>query len=105
MHMHMFGLMYAPSDRVTLMAMAPYIDKRMTHLQNPMMGDAVFKTTTKGIGDIKLGRWWGFWTMGDIRCIFRFRRRIVTWKLSALLFSLFVVSCRCFISNIRSAAS
>lgn len=55
MEMHMFGLMYAPSNKVTLMGMLPYVEKRMTHQQNPMMGTAVFKTTTKGLGDIKIG--------------------------------------------------
>lgn len=32
MDMHMLGAMYAPSDRLTLMAMLPYIKKDMDHI-------------------------------------------------------------------------
>ena len=32
MSMHMFGLMVAPHDRVTLMAMLPFVDKEMDHV-------------------------------------------------------------------------
>lgn len=55
MDMHMFGLMYAPTDRVTLMAMAQYLDKEMDHITfaGPMgttrLGE--FTTRTKGLGD------------------------------------------------------
>ncbi|MEM9496881.1 MAG: transporter [Pseudomonadota bacterium] len=58
MDMHMFGIMYAPSDRVTLMGMVPYISKSMNHLTfaGPV-GTTVlggFKTETEGLGDIKV---------------------------------------------------
>jgi len=58
MDMHMFGAMYAPNDRVTLMAMLPYIEKRMNHLT--YMGGAGttvrggFQTSSSGIGDVKV---------------------------------------------------
>ena len=52
MDMHMFGLMYAPSDDVTLMVMAPWIELEMDHVTR--MG-AEFTTETSGLGDVKLG--------------------------------------------------
>ena len=57
--MHMLGLMYAPSDRITLMAMLNLVDKEMQHLT--YMGAAgttrlgYFETSTDGLGDTKLG--------------------------------------------------
>lgn len=56
--MHMLGLMYAPSDQVTLMAMLNYIDKDMQHItfQGPMGTQRLgnFTTHTSGIGDTKV---------------------------------------------------
>ena len=58
MDMHMFGLMYAPSDRYTLMAMTRYVEKEMSHLT--FMGPAGsnllgrFTTRSSGIGDTSL---------------------------------------------------
>ena len=49
--MHMLGAMYAPSDRWTLMAMVPYLDKSMDHVTR--MG-GMFTTETSGLGDIAL---------------------------------------------------
>ena len=55
MEMHMFGLMYAPSDRVTLMAMLNYVEKEMTHTTFAGgMGTNVrgqFVTKSSGMGD------------------------------------------------------
>ncbi|MEQ9618234.1 MAG: transporter [Deltaproteobacteria bacterium] len=51
MQMHMFGLMYAPTDFITLMGMIPYVKKSMNHLTR--MG-VRFKTESEGLGDIKL---------------------------------------------------
>ena len=58
MDMHMFGMMYAPSDQVTLMAMTNLIKKEMDHttFAGPM-GTTVlgeFTTETSGIGDTSL---------------------------------------------------
>ena len=50
MDMHMFGLMYAPDDFVTLVAMIPFITKSMDHVT----GSGGFTTETKGVGDLKL---------------------------------------------------
>ena len=67
MTMHMLGLMYAPSDRITLMAMTSVIEKEMDHLtfRGAMGTDRLgeFSTDTSGIGDTRisaltrLGRW------------------------------------------------
>lgn len=60
--MHMLGMMYAPSDTLTLMAMLNYIDKEMDHLT--FMGPTgtnrlgTFTTQTSGIGDTKVAALW-----------------------------------------------
>ncbi|MDF1658204.1 MAG: hypothetical protein P1U58_11375 [Verrucomicrobiales bacterium] len=50
--MHMVGLMYAPSDEVTLSFMLPIIDKTMDHIT---AAGTNFTTATNGIGDFKFG--------------------------------------------------
>ncbi len=56
--MHMVGLMYAPSDDVTLMAMLNYVSKEMDHITyQGMMGTnqlGTFSTEASGIGDTKV---------------------------------------------------
>lgn len=54
MDMLMFGVMYAPSDDLTLMAMVPYLSKEMDHLTSPMAGSRRFTTESQGLGDIQL---------------------------------------------------
>lgn len=55
MQMHMFGVMYAPSDHVTLMGMLNYVDKEMKH--TTYMGPAgtqvlgTFTAESSGLGD------------------------------------------------------
>ena len=51
MQMHMAMVMYAPSDRLTLMTMVPYIRKSMNHIMEDGMR---FNELTKGIGDVEL---------------------------------------------------
>ena len=52
MTMHMLGLMYAPSDRLTLMAMAPYVSSlEMDHLT---AAGGSFETASNGLGDVSL---------------------------------------------------
>ncbi len=48
---HMFGLMYAPTDWVTIATMLPWIQKSMDHVTRMGTG---FTTTSNGIGDLKL---------------------------------------------------
>ena len=58
MDMHMFGVMFAPHDRVTLMGMASYVRKDMDHVT--FQGGAgttrlgSFSTRTEGVGDTRL---------------------------------------------------
>lgn len=62
MNMHMLGLMYAPTNKLTLMAMANYTEIEMDHkistqtAANMINNDnRTFTTETNGIGDIKVG--------------------------------------------------
>lgn len=55
MDMHMFGLMYAPSEKLTLMLMLPYLDISMDHVTR--MG-AHFTTKSSGLGDPTIGGLW-----------------------------------------------
>ncbi|MGM0449372.1 MAG: transporter [Pseudomonadota bacterium] len=66
--MHMIGAMYAPSDRVTLMAMTHYLEKEMklTAYQGPNGTDTLgtFTTRNEGWGDTRLSAMVGLasWT-------------------------------------------
>ncbi|MEO0558017.1 MAG: transporter [Bacteroidota bacterium] len=51
MTMHMLGAMVAPVDRVTLMAMVPFVQMRMEH-QTRAGGE--FTTESSGLGDVKV---------------------------------------------------
>ncbi|WP_420458219.1 hypothetical protein [Neolewinella sp.] len=51
MQMHMLGAMYSLSDRLTLMAMVPYLDNRMD-LHTWMGVD--FTTASGGLGDVSV---------------------------------------------------
>ena len=51
MQMHMGMVMYAPTDRLTLMTLLPYIRKEMNHLT---VEGASFAERTDGIGDVEL---------------------------------------------------
>lgn len=51
MNMHMLGGMYAPSNKVTLMVMANYLEKDM-NLQ--MRSGNIFQTSTRGLGDVSV---------------------------------------------------
>lgn len=57
MNMHMLGAMYAPSDKLTLMVMANYIEKDMD-LQ--MMSGINFSTASGGFGDVTLSGLYSF---------------------------------------------
>lgn len=62
MQMHMFEVMYAPSDDLTLMAMVPYIRLSMDHITRTGVR---FTTDSEGIGDVKLMALYTF--LGDVR--------------------------------------
>jgi hypothetical protein len=67
MNMHMLGLMYAPTDKLTLMLMSNYSEIEMDHRVSPMAADMInngntkFTTETSGIGDVKLGGLYRFY--------------------------------------------
>lgn len=52
MQMHMFGVMYAPTDKLTLMGMINVVESSMNHLRADGLR---FKTESSGIGDSSLG--------------------------------------------------
>ena len=67
MEMHMFGLMYGVTDRLTLMAMTNFQSKGMDHLTRPgsppfMMRGPSFTQTEEGWGDLAVG---GLWKLTD----------------------------------------
>ena len=58
MHMHMLGLMYAPTDRLTLMGMVNLVEMSMDHR---MMNGMTFETESSGLGDSSLTAMYRFW--------------------------------------------
>ncbi|RBP51343.1 transporter [Arenicella xantha] len=52
MTMHMVGMMYGVSDRVTLSAMGSFVESDMDHV---MRNGNTFRTESSGVGDVKLG--------------------------------------------------
>lgn len=71
MDMHMLGLMYAPTDRLTLMLMANYIEKDMNHVTymggtgTTVLGN--FSTSTSDWGDTSLSVLWSFIKNGQTK--------------------------------------
>lgn len=68
MDMHMLGAMYAPTDTLTLMLMANYIESEMEHRIVSQMaanmingGDTRFTTQSSGLGDLKLSALYRFY--------------------------------------------
>ena len=76
MEMHMLGMMYAPTNKFTLMAMANYIDTTMNHRVDPAVagmingGDSGFTTDSSGSGDIKLSVLYRFYLEGKSKAHF-----------------------------------
>ena len=78
MDMTMIGFMNAPSNRVTLMAMIPYIDTEMDHEIFPMAaplialndGSARFTTRSSGWGDLKIAGLFPFFQSEEARAHF-----------------------------------
>ncbi|UCF21208.1 MAG: transporter [Gemmatimonadota bacterium] len=64
MQMHMFGLMFAPSDRLTLVGMLPLKVLSMDHLAR---NAAAFTTESSGLGDFSLAGMWLLDPVGDQR--------------------------------------
>ncbi|MGZ0707755.1 transporter [Coraliomargarita sp. W4R53] len=78
MDMHMLGAMYAPTDKLTLMLMANYIETEMEHSISPaapamlfnVVGDDKFTTTSSGLGDLKLSALYRFYLEGNRKAHF-----------------------------------
>jgi hypothetical protein len=64
MQMHMFGLMFAPLERLTIFGMLPVRSSTMDHLTR--RGD-VFSTESSGLGDATIGGMWLLDPVGDQR--------------------------------------
>ncbi len=62
MGMHMFGMMYAPTSKLTLMAMVPVISLEMDHVTRP---GGAFTTSASGVGDIKLSALYKIASLGN----------------------------------------
>lgn len=67
MQMTMLHLMYAPSDRVTLMAMLPYTHKSMHHVTAMAQK---FRTRSEGLGDFEVTTLLSAWRNEGQRLIF-----------------------------------
>ena len=72
MDMHMLGFMYAPTDKLTLVAMGNYTETEMDHKISSQMaanminnGNRTFTTQTSGIGDLKVGGLYRFYLEGN----------------------------------------
>ena len=70
MDMHMVGVMYAPSDKLTLMAMVPYTSISMDHIVNA--NGSNFTTESDGIGDVKLAATYGLFAKPGSDFLFNF---------------------------------
>lgn len=69
MGMHMLGAMYAPTDNVTLMAMAPFVTKTMDHERGNLTR---FERETDGLGDITVGALVNIYAQDGIHAHFNF---------------------------------
>ncbi|MGZ0656895.1 transporter [Coraliomargarita sp. W4R72] len=76
MEMHMLGAMYAPTDKLTLMLMANYIETEMDHLVNPAVagmingGESGFTTKSSGLGDLKVAALYRIYLEGNRKAHF-----------------------------------
>jgi len=62
MQMHMFGLMFAPVDSLTMVAMIPYVKKSMNHVARTGVR---FKTESEGFADLKVTGLYRFFIYGE----------------------------------------
>tara|TARA_R110002051_G_scaffold7699_2_gene34183 strand:- start:14334 stop:15617 length:1284 start_codon:yes stop_codon:yes gene_type:complete len=67
MQMYMLGIMYAPSDELTLMLMQNFATKEMNLTAQMMMPNGMtmqrdFETQSTGVGDLKIGALYSLWS-------------------------------------------
>ncbi len=72
MEMQMLGAMYGVSDKLTVMAMVPYVRKSMKHVRRDGLR---FTTRTSGLGDVKLTGLYTLFSSGMDRDIHRVRHQ------------------------------
>jgi len=69
MNMYMLGVMYAPSNKLTLMLMQNFVkndmDLMMRMMGNPMPMFTKFSTLSSGLGDLKLGGLYSVYAKGN----------------------------------------
>ena len=77
MYMHMFGGMFAPHDKITLMAMTSYQQRQMEmegadrHIHgDPKHPPAHHKMSSEGMGDMKLEGLLTLWKIPDVTILF-----------------------------------
>lgn len=80
MDMAMLHLMYAPTDRWTLMTMIPYQRLRMDH---ETRSGASFRTRSDGLGDVELGALYRVWKQDIHRIDLLGKLRIPTGSITA----------------------
>lgn len=80
MEMHMFGLMYAPSDKLTLMGMVNYVESSMNHITR--MG-GTFKTSSSGLGDSSITALYSFYEKGSVKAHWGLGLQLPTAKTDA----------------------
>ncbi|MEP4532021.1 MAG: hypothetical protein ABJ004_02970 [Cyclobacteriaceae bacterium] len=64
MNMHMLGVMYAPSDRLTLMIMSNYVELNMDMAMRMNGMTSRFETSSSGLGDLKIS---GLYKLLDVK--------------------------------------
>lgn len=83
--MHMFGVMYAPTDKLTLMAMLNLVEKDMDHLTYQGMSGTTqlgtFNTKSDGIGDTKVGLLYGLYDSPESKLHLNFNVSLPTGSL------------------------
>ncbi len=89
MDMHMLGLMYAPTDQLTLALMANYTETEMDHRIVSQMaanmingGDTTFTTRSKGLGDLKLTALYRFYLEANRKAHFGLGLSLPTGSIS-----------------------
>lgn len=91
MEMHMLGMMYAPTDELTLMAMTSYHFREMDHLTRPgsmprMMRGETFIEETEGWGDLSLSALYKVFDQNNQRVHFHFGFSAPTGELTERLY-------------------
>ena len=80
MEMHMFGMMFAPSNNLTLMLMTSFNNKEMIQQRMPMSGGTNFGVNSSGIGDTRLSSLIKIVDSTTVEKSFWFRNELSYWQ-------------------------